>query len=313
MLPGAPTIYQTILDHPTARRLRPVVAAARHHRCRRRARSRWSSACRPSWASTRCSPRYGHDRGRRGHHVPHRRRPGTVATTLGPAVPGMRGRAIGDQGEILLRGAERDARLPRRPRGDRRRPSTPTAGCTPATSAPSTTRGYLDITDRLKDMYISRRLQRLPRRDRADAGPAGRRRRVRRDRHPRRADGRGRAARTSWPGPDTPSTRRRCWPSARSGSRTSRCPAQCQFVNSSAAQPLRQGAQERPARGQGMTTPDAGIPVPDEGEVVTYEVRGHGRGRHDEPARVPQRAELRDDLRPRRAPSTAPSRTTRSR
>ena len=34
------------------------------------------------------------------------------------------------------------------------RPSTPAAGCTPATSATSTPRGYLTITDRLKDMYI---------------------------------------------------------------------------------------------------------------------------------------------------------------
>ena len=39
MLPGPPTIYQSILDHPRRRRVRPVVAAARGHRRGRRCRS----------------------------------------------------------------------------------------------------------------------------------------------------------------------------------------------------------------------------------------------------------------------------------
>ena len=51
--------------------------------------------------------------------------------------------------------------------------------------------------------------------------------------------------------------------------------------------------------------------VPDEGDVVTYEVRGARRGRDDEPARLPQRAELGDDLRARRRVRSAPSTTTR--
>ena len=39
MLPGPPTIYQSILNHPDLERVRPVVAAPRGHRRRRRARS----------------------------------------------------------------------------------------------------------------------------------------------------------------------------------------------------------------------------------------------------------------------------------
>ena len=39
VLPGAPTIYQSLLAAPGPRRPRPVLAAARGHRRRRRARS----------------------------------------------------------------------------------------------------------------------------------------------------------------------------------------------------------------------------------------------------------------------------------
>ena len=52
-------------------------------------------------------------------------------------------------------GLQRDAGLLRGPRADRRGRSTPTAGCTPATSARWTSDGYLAITDRKKDMFIT--------------------------------------------------------------------------------------------------------------------------------------------------------------
>ena len=57
--------------------------------------------------------------------------PTTTATTQ-PV--GRAGRGAGAR-------LQRDARLPRRPGGDRARPSTPTVGCTPATSARSTSAG----------------------------------------------------------------------------------------------------------------------------------------------------------------------------
>ena len=126
------------------------------------------------------------DRGGGGHDVPARRRPGDrVATTSGRAAAGMRG-APRRPATRSCCAAQRDARLPRRPGGDRARPSTPTAGCTPATSARLDERGYLDITDRLKDMYICGGFNVYPGRGRAGAGPARRGRRVGRHRRARR-------------------------------------------------------------------------------------------------------------------------------
>ena len=51
--------------------------------------------------------------------------------------------------------ADRDARLPRRPASGPPRRSTPTAGCTAATSPRSTTHGYVRIVDRKKELIIN--------------------------------------------------------------------------------------------------------------------------------------------------------------
>ena len=70
-------------------------------------------------------------------------------------------------------------------------------------------RGYLDITDRLKDMYICGGFNVYPAEVEQAARPARRGRRVGRHRRARRADGRGRARRTSCPadGAGSPKTR----------------------------------------------------------------------------------------------------------
>ena len=70
------------------------------------------------------------------------------------------------------------------------RPSTPTAGCTPAMSEPWTTRKPAHHRPAQGHVHL-RRVQRLPRRGGAGAGPAGRRRRLRGDRRARRAPRRG--------------------------------------------------------------------------------------------------------------------------
>ena len=59
--------------------------------------------------------------------------------TVGPAATRASRSRIAADGEILTRGAGRLPRLLQRPGGHRGHASTPTAGCTPATSASSTT------------------------------------------------------------------------------------------------------------------------------------------------------------------------------
>ena len=66
--------------------------------------------------------------------------PGKVRIgTVGPPAPGVEIK-LGEDGEVLMRSARRDDRLPQPARARPRRRSTPTAGCTPATSASSTRR-----------------------------------------------------------------------------------------------------------------------------------------------------------------------------
>ena len=87
-------------------------------------------------------------RARLGRHAAERgRRCASPTPTTAPLPPG-------DIGEILVRGEPRDEGLLAQPRGDGRRRCA-AAGCTPATSAPSTRDGYLTLKDRSKDLIIS--------------------------------------------------------------------------------------------------------------------------------------------------------------
>ena len=148
VLPGPPTIFQSILDHPQARRLRPVDPAPGGDRCRGRA----------GGAGRVALVRHGHrdgphrlrpDRGHRhGHHVPTGRLGRGDLGDVGTGHPRRRGAHRRRRRQRGARPARRarswcaattscpaTSTTPRPPR----RPSTPTAGCTPVTSASSTT------------------------------------------------------------------------------------------------------------------------------------------------------------------------------
>ena len=87
-----------------------------------------------------------------------------ISDTSGRAIPDVevrivdadgaelpRGEAGRDRGPRLQRHARATSTTPRPPT----RPSTPTDGCTPATSGVMDDAGNVTITDRLKDMYVS--------------------------------------------------------------------------------------------------------------------------------------------------------------
>ena len=160
----------------------------------------------------------------------------TIATTVGRPRPGFEMRIVdGDGARRAGRGARRDpaprrqrhGRLPRRPRGDRRRRSPPTGGCAPATSAWSTRPGCLRIVGRAKDMFIVGGFNAYPAEienvllrhpDIAQAAVIG---------DPRRAPGRGRhglracARRRGRPAPTSSAGAGTRWPTTRSPGRWS--------------------------------------------------------------------------------------------
>ena len=143
VLPGPPTIFQSILDHPDRKTfeldsLRLVVTGAALVPVEL-VRGLWSELGHRD-GTDRLRP----DRGLRdGHHVPsgrlrrghrrdvgtgHPRRRGADRRTRRGRGPEGRGRRGGGAG------LQRHARLLQRPRGLRARPSTATVGCTPGTS-----------------------------------------------------------------------------------------------------------------------------------------------------------------------------------
>ena len=149
VLPGPPTIYQTILDHPGPGRAATCPACGSRSPARRPCRSRCRADA-PRADLRDGAHRLRADRGGGGDDVPPGRRPADRGDHLGAGRGRLRGadrRAGRRRGQARrprrdpAARAEPDARLPGRPGGDRGPPSTPTAGCTPATSAAWTTAG----------------------------------------------------------------------------------------------------------------------------------------------------------------------------
>ena len=239
VLPGAPTIYQSILDHPDRdahdlSTLRVAVTGAADIPVELIERIR------DELPFSRRRHRLRADRGR------HRVAPPRPTTTPRPSPPPSAGPgpasrsasstatrdvAAGEPGEVVLRGPVGDGRLPRRPRGHRRRALRRRLA---AHRRPRRARRARQPAHRRADQghVHRRRLQRLPGRDRERPAPPPRRAAGGGDRHPRRAPRRGRAWPSSSPRPATPTSapailawcQGRRWP-------TTRCPARIELVD----------------------------------------------------------------------------------
>ena len=148
VLPGPPTLYQSILDHPRrAEYDLSSLAPGRDRRGRRPGRAREAHAQRAHLLHRPHRLR-AHRVDRHRHHVPPRRRPRDHRQDLGAGHPRPRGARRRRHRQPSWRAASRarswSAATPwcratsRTPR-PRPRPSTPTGGCTPATSGSWTT------------------------------------------------------------------------------------------------------------------------------------------------------------------------------
>ena len=159
VLPGPPTIYQVLLDHPKRGDYDLTLAAVRGHR----RRDDPGRADRTHADRTRHRHRADRVRANRGkrirHHVPRRRRRGHRRHHVRPPDRGLRtahrgAQAAGETGEVLLRGPNVMVGYLDDPEA--------TAAAIDADGWLHTgdvgrvdEAGNLSITDRLKDMYIS--------------------------------------------------------------------------------------------------------------------------------------------------------------
>ena len=162
VLPGPPTLYQSILDHPERAQhdlssLRVAVTGAADIPVEliRRVHeelpfSNIVTGYGLTEGGTACATSADDDAE-------------AIATTVGRPRPGFELRIVGEGGHDVEtgevgRGAaprrQRDGGLSRRPRGDGRRCSRRTGGCAPGTSGVIDEAGRLRIVGRVKDMFI---------------------------------------------------------------------------------------------------------------------------------------------------------------
>ena len=91
MLPGPPTVYQSILDHPRRRRVRPLVVAPRGHRRGAGVGRADPAHARRAEVRDRRDRLRAHRGNRHRHDVPPRRRPRDDLEDRGPGDPRHRG------------------------------------------------------------------------------------------------------------------------------------------------------------------------------------------------------------------------------
>ena len=202
MLPGPPTVFQTILNHPDLAVVRPVERCARRSPAPRSCRSRSIARMRDELQHRERRHRLRPDRDHRhGQHVPPRRpargRSPTPSASRSPASRCASSTTTaptwppGEPASSSVRGLQRDEGLLRRPRGDRR-PRSHDGWLRTGDIGFVDDDGNLHITDRKKDMFIVGGFNAYPAEIEAHAARPPRRRPGRGRRRARRAHGRGR-------------------------------------------------------------------------------------------------------------------------
>ena len=201
VLPGPPTLYQAILDHPEREPARPVDPAGGGHRRRRHPRRAGPAGARRA-AVHHVITGYGLTEAGTASATSPGDDVETIATTVGRPRPGFELRIVdgdgddvspGEPGEVLLRGGSVMAGYLDDPEATAAA-LRPTGGSGPATRRGR--RGRLPAHRRAAQGHVHRRgVQRLPGRDRERPPAPSRHQSGRGDRHPRRPPGRGRA----WP------------------------------------------------------------------------------------------------------------------